>query len=190
MHEQRAMTVSISINDAQKQSILLINGVNFSELPEAPARTREPLARSKTSINMNGQIKRGSFPLLRNGQLIPVSVQLNQLSKFAKLQVGKQIVTSKQRQGSKNPLFPQSIAVSGYDPLKKVEADYQPPPKNQFSIKVNGDSYYNLVKEDIDFDPSKVEVFGCTSVILNDDYQNAIKGTMPWILDEIDEKIN
>ena len=33
-----------------------INGVYFDELPEAPVR-REPLARTTTSINMNGKIK-------------------------------------------------------------------------------------------------------------------------------------
>ena len=77
----------------------MINGINFYKLEEAPVR-REPLARTTTSINMKGQIKYGYFPLLRNGELIPVSVHLNQRTKFAKLQVGKQIVTSKQRKGT------------------------------------------------------------------------------------------
>ena len=36
---------------------LLINGVNFDELEDAPAREREPLARSTTKINMNGNKK-------------------------------------------------------------------------------------------------------------------------------------
>ena len=105
--------------------------------------------------------RRGSFPLLRDGELIPVSVQFNKLTKFAKLQVGKQIATAKQKQGSKNPLFPQTIAVAGLAPLLKVWADYLPPPKNKFDIKVNGDDYYKLKKEDIDLDPSKVELFEC-----------------------------
>ena len=87
MHEHRAMKITFDEDD--KGIIVLINGVNFNELPEAPAREREPLARSKTSINMNGNKKHGYFPLLRNGVLIPVSVQLNQLTKFAKLQVDK-----------------------------------------------------------------------------------------------------
>ena len=89
-----------------KNGTLSINGINFNELPEAPARVREPLARSKTSINMNGHRKYGHFPLLRNGELIPVSILLNQKTNFAKLQVGKQIVTANQRLGSRNPLFP------------------------------------------------------------------------------------
>ena len=75
--------------------------------------------------------------------------------------MGKQIVTAKQRQGSKYPLFPQMVAVSGLAPLSKVEADYLPPPKNQFVIKVNGDEYYALVKEDLGVDLSQVEFFKC-----------------------------
>ena len=73
-----------------------INGVNFNEFTELQVREKESLARTTTSINMNGQIKRGYYPLLRNGVLIPVTVQLNQRTKFAKLQVGKQISSSKQ----------------------------------------------------------------------------------------------
>ena len=83
-HEFRKM--NISLNEGQT---LYINGINFNELPEAPAREREPLARSKTSINMSGVKKFGSYPLLLSGKLIPVSIQLNQFSKFSKLQVGK-----------------------------------------------------------------------------------------------------
>ena len=62
--------------------------MDFNELTEAPVR-REPLARSTTSINMNGHKKSGYYPLVLDGQLIPVSVQLDQLAKFSKLQVGK-----------------------------------------------------------------------------------------------------
>ena len=51
-----------------------INGVNFNEFTELQVREKESLARTTTSINMNGQIKRGYYPLLRNGVLIPVSV--------------------------------------------------------------------------------------------------------------------
>ena len=67
---------------------MTVNGIEFNELPEDLLR-REQLARTTTTIKMNGQIKYGYFPLLRNGELIPVYVQLNQLTKFAKLQVGK-----------------------------------------------------------------------------------------------------
>ena len=64
---------------------LLINGVNFNELEDAPAREREPLARSTTSISMSGIKKHGYYPILINGVLIPVSVWLNKQTKFAKL---------------------------------------------------------------------------------------------------------
>ena len=56
---------------------LLINGLEFKELEDAPARRRESLARSTTLINMNGKRKEGYFPLLCNGVLIPVTVKLN-----------------------------------------------------------------------------------------------------------------
>ena len=95
---------------------LLINGICYSDLFEVQ-RSREPLARTKTSINMIGHKKSGSFPLLRNGELIPVYVEFNQRTKFASLQVGKNVVTSKQRQGSQNTLFPLFIAIAGLDPL-------------------------------------------------------------------------
>ena len=114
-----------------------INGIYFNELPDAPAG-REPLSRTTTMTNMIGQIKRGYFPLIVNGELIPVSVQLNQLTKFSKLQVGKQVVTAKQRKGSQNQLMPLSIAIIGRAPLTKVWVDYLPPPKNLFIVQVNG----------------------------------------------------
>ena len=132
--------------------------------------------------------RRGYFPIILNGELIPVHVQLNKLTKFARLQVGKQIVTSKQRQGSQNALYPQSIAVSGHAPLTKVWVDYQPPPKNKFDLKVNDKSYYTFVKEDIFADLSKVEVFDCQSLKVNDTCAHT--GSMPWILDQFEDKIN
>ena len=132
---------------------MTVNGINYDELPDAPVR-QEPLSRTSSKTKINGQIKRGYFPLLLNGELIPVSVQLNQMSKFAKLQVGKQIVTAKQRKGAQNPLFPLSIAVSGLEPLTKVWVDYQPPPLNYFILRVNGKDYFSLVKEELGVDPT------------------------------------
>ena len=73
-HIFRAMRVTV--DKGEKEFTLLINGVNFNELEDAPARDREPLARSKTSINMRGNKKHGYYPLLCNGVLIPVSVML------------------------------------------------------------------------------------------------------------------
>ena len=63
-------------------------------------------------------------------------------------------MTTRQRQGAKYPLFPQTIAVSDKAPLSKVTADYLPPPKNQFQIKVNDQDYFTLMKEELGVDLS------------------------------------
>ena len=62
-----------------------------------------------------------------------------------------------------------------------------PPPKNKFDVKVNEDDYYKLAKEDVDLDPSKVELFRCDLLKLNDNLAHT--GTMPWILEEFEEKV-
>ena len=102
--------------------------------------------------------------------------------------MGKQIVTAKQNKGSQNQIYPQSIAVTGLAPLHKVWVDYEPPPKNRFDLRVNGQSYYNLVKEVIDFDPSKVEVFTCKSLKVND--AEAHTGSLPWIPYQFEMKLS
>ena len=63
-----------------------------------------------------------------------------------------------------------------------------PPPKNEFVVKVNDYDYYTLPKEDIDFDPSVIDLFKCGSLKLNGD--KAHSGGMPWILNEVEEKLN
>ena len=85
-------------------------------------------------------------------------------------------------------MFPLTISIRGYEPLAKVSADYFPPPQNKFDLKVNDDSYFTLVKEESDFDPSLVELFKCDSLRLNG--IEAHRGTMPWIIDEVEEMIN
>ena len=55
------------------------------------------------------------------------------------------------------PIFPLTIALNGLNPLSKVFVDYEPQPKNTFSIRVNGEDIYNLTKEEVDYDPSKTE---------------------------------
>ena len=65
------------------------------------------------------------------------------------------MITAKQRHG-KDPLFPLVIALSGLSPLAKVSVDYLAS-KNTFAIKVNGADIYNLVKEEVNFDPTKTE---------------------------------
>ena len=42
-------------------------------------------------------------------------------------------------------------------PLTKVSVDYDQNQKNIFIIKVNDADIYNLVKEEVDFDPTKTE---------------------------------
>ena len=53
MHELRALHISL-YKDEEEQWTLLINGIKFDELTEVPPREREPIARSKTTVKMNG----------------------------------------------------------------------------------------------------------------------------------------
>ena len=99
--------------------------------------------------------------------------------------MGKHIVSAKQRH-KKDPLFPLAVALSNLHPLSKVSVDYLPHPKNTFSIQVNGEDIYKLVKEDVNYDPTKTESLGVTLKI-ND--KIAITGSMPWIIDEVEDKI-
>ena len=85
-------------------------------------------------------------------------------TKFAKLSVGKNVVTAKQRHGSQEPLLPLFIALSGLSPISKVWVNFELQPKNTFIFKVNDADVYSLVKEEVDFDPSKIETL---SVALN-----------------------
>ena len=65
MHEHRAMAITLLKDEKEEGEseseygilALLINGIKFNELEDAPAREREPLARSTTSINMSGHKK-------------------------------------------------------------------------------------------------------------------------------------
>ena len=116
-----------------------------------------------------------------------MSVVLNTLTKFAKLAVGKHVVTAKQK-NPKDPVFPLAVALSGLPPLSKVWANYEPQPKNTFSFKVNDADIYSLVKEEVDFDPSKTETL-TTNLNVNDQEDLAISGSSPWIIDDIEEKI-
>ena len=96
-----------------------INGVNYEEMNEAPPRERAELARSAITMRMEGPKKSAKFGLLRKGDYIGVSVVLNTLSKFAKLAVGKHVVTAKQRHTG-DQLFPLIVALSGCHPISKV----------------------------------------------------------------------
>ena len=128
------------------------------------------------------------------GEYIGVSVVMNTQTKFCKLAVGKQVVTAKQRRSGDN-IFPLVVAVSGKAPLTKVQVDYDQP-KNTFSFRVNDEDIYSLVKEEVDFDPSKTEQLG-TFLNINDKKDSnsddglewPIEGFVPWIVDEIEERI-
>ena len=86
-----------------------------------------------------------------------MAVVLNMHTKFAKLSVGKNVVTARQRHGSQDPLLPLAIALSGLFPLTKVWVNFESHPKNTFVFRVNDADVYSLVKEEVDFDPSKTE---------------------------------
>ena len=135
---------------------------------------------------MDGPKKSAKFGLLRNGEYIGVSVVLNLNTKFAKLAVGKHVVTAKQRNNSQDPLLPLSISLGDLAPLTKVQIDYEFQPKNTFIIRVNDAEFYSLVKEEVDFDPSQIETL---KVMLKINDVRAISGSMPWIVDEVEEKI-
>ena len=75
---------------------------------------------------MHGAKKSVKFGLMRRGEYIGVSVLLNTITKFAKLQVGKHFITAKQRSSHGNPLFPLTLALSGLHPLAKVWVEYLP----------------------------------------------------------------
>ena len=155
-------------------------------MEEAPPRERADLARSAMTTNMNGPKKSAKFGLLLKGQYIGVTALLNFHTKFAKLSVGKHVVTAKQRQGSQDPLLPLCIGVSGHPPISKVEVRYEPQPKNKFAFRVNDVDLYSLTKEEVDFDPSKTEPL---KVTLKVNEIEAISGSMPYIIDEVEDRI-
>ena len=84
-----------------------------------------------------------------------MTVVLNLHTKFAKLQVGKHVVSARHRHSSQDPLLPLAIALSSLTPLSKVWVDYEPQPKNNFIFRINDANFYSLVKEEVDYDPSK-----------------------------------
>ena len=92
-HKPRGWQIQLGYKDPSYT--LKINGVLFPLMNEAPPRERAALARSAITMQMNGPKKSAKFGLLRRGEYIGVSVLLNTHSKFAKLAVGKNVVTAK-----------------------------------------------------------------------------------------------
>ena len=76
--------------------------------------------------------------------------------------------------------------------------DYEPQPKNSFQIRVNDADIYSLVKEEVDYDPTKTEQLG-TCLNINDQKDTndptplglkwTIMGAVPWIIDDVEDKI-
>ena len=166
----------------------------FEDMPEAPTRERAALARSVITMNMEGPKKSAKFGLLLKGTFINVSVVFDTLSKYARLIVGKYFVSAKQR-SSNDPLFPLAVALSDLYPLSKVWVNYKPYPNNIFQIKVNDEDIYSLVKEEVDYDPAKtekllVELNFNDKKDKNDNLDCAISGAIPWIIEEVEEKIS
>ena len=155
-------------------------------MSEAPPRERAALARTGITMNMIGQKKIAKFGLLRSAEYIGVSILCNMLTKFGKLAVGKHVVSVKQR-SSGEPIFPLTIALSGLHPLTKVWVDYEPQPKDTFVIKVNDADIYSLVKEEIDYDPTKTETLEA-GLGLNDN-GDLVFEMMPWIIEEVADKV-
>ena len=85
------------------------------------------------------------------------------------------------------------IAISGLPPLTKVWVDYLPK-KNIFQIKINDADFYSLVKEEVEFDPTKTETL-TVNVNINEKKNSeneldlTISGSMPWIFNDIEDKI-
>ena len=67
----------------------------FEDMAEAPARERAALARTAITMKMHGPKKSAKFGLLRSGEYVGVSVVHNSLTKFAKLAVGKHVITAR-----------------------------------------------------------------------------------------------
>ena len=135
-------------------------------------------------MNMSGPKKSVKFGFLRKGNYIGASAVFNMHTKFAKLQVGKHVVSTKQQHSKESP-FPLAVAISGLYPLTKVWVDYMPMPKNIFKIKVNDEDIYNLIKEEVDYDPTKTETLYLNGLLLNDKFAD-IRISMPWIIEEVE----
>ena len=54
-------------------------------------------------------------------------------------------------------------------------------------IRVNDTDYYSLVKEEVDYDPTKTEALTVRNFIVND--KQILSGSMPWIINDVEEKI-
>ena len=65
--------------------------------------------------------------------------------------------------------------------------NFEPLPKNIFIIKVNDADYYSLVKEEVDYDPTKTEALKLYQFNVND--KEIFSNSMPWIIDDLEDRI-
>ena len=72
-------------------------------------------------------------------------------------------------------------------PLSKVWVDYLPQPKNTFIFRVNDDDIYSLVKEEVEYDPTKIEILDVKIVKVNE--KEITSGSTSWIIEEVEDKI-
>ena len=86
-------------------------------MEKAPPRERAALARTSITTRMYGLKRSAKFGFLLSGKHIGASVLLNLHTKFAKLQVGKHVVTAKEHNNPGYSLFPLAIALNGLHPL-------------------------------------------------------------------------
>ena len=85
------------------------------------------------------------------------TVFYNIQTSFAKLQVGKHVVSAKLTNSSRDPLFPLTLELSDLPPLTTICVNYEPHPKNQFAVLINDQDYYTLIEEEVDFDSTNNE---------------------------------
>jgi len=68
-----------------------------------------------------------------------------------------------------------------------VWVNYEPLPKNIFTIKVNDADIYDLIKEEVDYDPTKTVRLKVYSVKVNE--KEIISLSMPYIIGDVEEKV-
>ena len=78
--------------------------------------------------------------------------------------------------------------MNGLYPLTKVWVNYEPLPKNTFVFRINGQDIYSLIKEEVNYDPSKTETL-YVELKINDQTEWAISGNTPWIIEDVDDKV-
>ena len=82
-------------------------------------------------------------------------------------------------------MFPLEVEINDTTALKKVWVNYLSQ-FNVFHIKVNDIDFYKLVKEEVDYDPTRTELL---SVKFEVNDTKVISGSTPWYIEDIEDKI-